>query len=334
VSANVHRPPAAFVPPVCPRKPLRQSAGKQCSGSRNSQLAHSPERSAVQKTLTDVLVRSLAAPASGRLEITDARCPGLTIRVSTSGAKSWSFRFRDPRTGAIARATIGSYPDVPLAAARQRATELRQTVAAGQNPIEMKRQARRDAETETFQALAERYLREYAYRFKRSAADEHNLRLHVLPLWGRRRYDEIQRRDVIELCVGMVAGGRAIQANRVQALISTIYSFALDADLVAVNPCHRLKKRGVETVGRRVLSDSERRLFWLGIVLPPPGYRSKISLVRVAPSDLPSWSPARSATVTRCWLAGRSCSEPSSPTSRPFRWTTSPRSHGSRGNTN
>jgi Tripartite tricarboxylate transporter family receptor len=61
---------------------------------------------------------------------------------------------------------------------------------------------------------------------------------------------------------------RTNSANRVQSLVSTVFTFAVDAGLVEFNPCHRLRKRGVENVGRRVLSDAEIRLFWNGIVEP------------------------------------------------------------------
>ena len=47
------------------------------------------------------------------------------------------------------------------------------------------------------------------------------------------------------------------------------FSFAIDADLLEANPATRIKKRGVENVGRRVLSDAEISLFWRGIVLKP-----------------------------------------------------------------
>jgi integrase len=57
--------------------------------------------------------------------------------------------------------------------------------------------------------------------------------------------------------------------NRVHSLISKIFSFAIDADLLEANPAARLRKRGVEKVGRRVLDDTEIRTFWPGIVLPP-----------------------------------------------------------------
>jgi integrase len=184
--------------------------------------------------------------------------------------KSWCFRFRDPRSGKDARLTLGRYPDVSLSQARARASDLRREVAGGTNPVEKKYREREETHTQSFAALADRYIQEHARRFKRSAAaDERNLRLHVLPLWSNRRFDEIQRRDVIALCEGMVAAGTATNANRVQALISSIFSFAVDADLIGANPCSRLRKRGVENIGRRVLSEGELRLFWHGIVQKP-----------------------------------------------------------------
>ncbi|WP_409565593.1 tyrosine-type recombinase/integrase [Methylobacterium sp. E-045] len=233
----------------------------------------------MQKPLTDVLVRGFSPPPSGRTELGDTRCKGLELRVTSGGARSWSFRFRDPRSGRVTRATIGSYPEVSLADARERANGLRRSVSAGVNPVVEKRREREASKSNTFRALSDRYLNEHARRFKRSApADQRNLRLHVLPKWADRRYDEIQRRDVIDLCEGMVAAGTATNANRIQALISSVYSFAVDADLVAANPCVRLRKRGAENIGRRVLTDEEVVLFWHGIVNPPVSRRVGLAL--------------------------------------------------------
>jgi hypothetical protein len=82
--------------------------------------------------------------------------------------------------------------------------------------------------------------------------DERNLRLHILPKWGQRPFDSIARRDVIALAEGLVTARKPVQANRVQALVSSIYSFAIDADLMTANPVSRLRKRGVETQRTRV----------------------------------------------------------------------------------
>jgi integrase len=156
---------------------------------------------------------------------------------------------------------------------------MRRQVAGGENPVERKRHEREAAAQKTFQALTDRYLDEHARRRKRSAAaDERNLRLHVLPKWGKRRYDEIGRADVIELAEGLVTAGKPTLANRVQALVSSIFSFAMDADLVKGNPCARLRRRGVERIGRRVLSDAEIRVFWDGILQRPVSQRVGLAL--------------------------------------------------------
>ena len=41
--------------------------------------------------LTDIYIRNLKPPAIGRLEITDPACPGLCLRVTASGIKSFGF---------------------------------------------------------------------------------------------------------------------------------------------------------------------------------------------------------------------------------------------------
>lgn len=229
--------------------------------------------------LTDTLIRSIPMPAQGRTEVADLKATGLAFRVTSSGARSWCFRFRDPKSGKTSRATIGPYPVVSLSAARQRADAMRTQVATGVNPVELRRRERRVAATKTFQALADRYLNEHARRHKRSAAaDERNLKLHILPKWKNRRFEEITRADIIELIEGLIADQKPTLANRVQALISSIFSFAMDAELVKGNPCARLRRRGVETIRRRVLTDDEIHVFWHGIIRNPVSERVGLAL--------------------------------------------------------
>jgi integrase len=117
-----------------------------------------------------------------------------------------------------------------------------------------------------------RALKEHAERHKRPRSaeeDRRNLAVHVLPKWAKRDFRTIRRADVIEVIESIVSTGKHAAANRVHSLISKVFSFAIDADLLDANPASRLRKRGVEKVGRRVLSDDEIRMFWRGIVLPP-----------------------------------------------------------------
>ncbi len=225
----------------------------------------------MRQILTDASCKT-KAPRAGRIEIADLRQPGLVLRITAKGARTFGFRFRHPHTRKTLRSIVGSYPATGLEAARKRAREMATLVDAGQNPNEVKRAERDHAPKRTFQALADRYLREYAERRKRPASiegDRLNLDVHILPKWAKRDYRTIRRADIIELIESIIGAGKHATANRVHTLISGIFTFAIDAELLDANPAARLKKRGVEEPRRRILDDAEIVAFWEGIVLAP-----------------------------------------------------------------
>jgi integrase len=224
----------------------------------------------MHRKLTDTYLRGLEPPATGRVEIRDTACPGLSFRLTAKGAASWSFRYIDPETRRDARFTLGKYPKLKLGRARAQAHKLQARVVEGERPAAEKREAHINAANKTFEALAERYMQEHARRHKRShAVDARNLKLHVLPAWHTRSYGSIKRPDAIELLECLVSGGKLTLVNRVQALLSKIFNFAIDKELLAVNPVFRLKRLGKETAGDRHLGDAEIRLFWRAVVEPP-----------------------------------------------------------------
>jgi integrase len=217
------------------------------------------------QVLTDALIAGLQAPESGRTEIADARCIGLAIRVTSGGSKSFSFKYRMRGRG-VQRCTLGTYPALGLAKARRAADAMREDVADGKDPATARREERTGGRL--FGALAALYVERHARRKKRpasAAADERNLRLHVLPRWSKRDYAKITRADVIDLVEGLIKQGKVTLANRVHALISKIFSFAIEEGLRSDHPCARMPRRGVERIGERVLSDLEIRAFWNGI---------------------------------------------------------------------
>ena len=226
----------------------------------------------MRKALTDAFCRATPAPESGRTEWADVRCTGLEFRVTAGGVRSWTFRFRDPVSRRTLRSSIGAYPDIGLSDARLKADEFRRQVANGVNPIEQKKQERREASGRDFQSLADRYMAEHARRHKRPRSadeDDRNLKKHVLPKWKDRDFRKIKRADVIELVEGIVKAGKHTAANRVHALVSKVFSFAMDCDLHDANPAARLRKRGTENPGKRVLNDDEIRVFWNKIIQAP-----------------------------------------------------------------
>src|ERR1039458_7221682 len=104
------------------------------------------------KKLTDLFVERAPAPAHGRTEYFDAGFPGLALRVTDSGRKTWSLFYRFH--GRLRRFTIGRYPAIKPAQARREATNALERVRQGIDPAEEKR-TRRDMpspETELFEA--------------------------------------------------------------------------------------------------------------------------------------------------------------------------------------
>src|SRR5688572_33318827 len=79
-------------------------------------------------------------PQATRYEVFDALTPGLAIRVTPSGHKSWVLLYR--HHGRLRRLTLGRYPDRGLAGARKEALNARGRVLDGADPAAEKHDER------------------------------------------------------------------------------------------------------------------------------------------------------------------------------------------------
>ena len=87
----------------------------------------------MRKQLTEAAIEKLRAPLSGRLELFDSIVPGLAVRVTPNGAKSFVVRGRIK--GPI-RLTIGDALGMKLSDAREEASSVLKTCRAGKDPRE------------------------------------------------------------------------------------------------------------------------------------------------------------------------------------------------------
>jgi Arm DNA-binding domain len=100
--------------------------------------------------------KETAAPARGSIMLWDESIPGLGLRIHSGGSKSFFINYR--RDGRQMRYTIGPYPRWSVAAARERAKELRRKIDMGEDPAGEKRERR---EAPTVRDLIERYISEH-----------------------------------------------------------------------------------------------------------------------------------------------------------------------------
>src|ERR1700676_4422000 len=97
------------------------------------------------QTLTYQFVKAAPNAAEGkRDEHRDTEERGLALRVTSSGAKSWVLLYS--LNGKKGRLTLGSYPSITLARARELASEHKRTIAEGIDPVEAAKAEREEAE--------------------------------------------------------------------------------------------------------------------------------------------------------------------------------------------
>jgi integrase len=206
------------------------------------------------------VVSERLAPAKGRRVIWDRKVPSFGLRVTETGHKTWIVLYR--LSGRLKWLTLGTYPPVSLADARKAAKDALVDVHRGVDPAAEKQIAR---DADTFGSLAARYLKDWAHEMKKPGSvreDERNVGKDLLPMWGTRKANEIQRRDVIALVDGIAARGAKIHANRVLALISKIFNFAISKEIVDTNPARGVMKPGKENRRDRVLLPEEICAIW------------------------------------------------------------------------
>ncbi len=191
----------------------------------------------------------------------DDRLEGFAVRVSPhSDRKTFVVRYSLKATGRRRRITLGAYPGLSLADARDRAREILGAVARGEDP-QSKKKAERQAMT--FGELAALYLERHAkVKKRRWREDERVINVDLLPHWKGRKAKNVKRGDVVELLDGIVERGAPIMANRTKALISKIFNFGIGRDVVDHNPCFGVPMPAKAKQRDRVLSEDEIRAVW------------------------------------------------------------------------
>ena len=197
-------------------------------------------------------------PTGKRTEYHDTEARGLALRVTPSGAKTWCVLYR--HRGMPRRLTLGDADSIPLADARDRARDAVRLASKGEDPAAAKQEARK---AKTIADLAADYIERYAKKKKRSwKEDDRILRAEVLPAWKHRAIEDIKRRDVRLLVEAIADRGAPIMANRTTALLSKLFRFAMDDELIEHSPAVRISRPAPEQKRDRVLSDDELRTLW------------------------------------------------------------------------
>jgi len=195
-----------------------------------------------------------AIPKAKRYEIWDGETRGLGLRVEASGTKTYILRYRPRNIGPGAPKrfiSLGRHGAITPDEARTRARSALGAVAAGRDPA----LERRDAQAAiTCSELANRFLEEHV-RPKRKAHTAKGygavLRSNFLPALGKRKAELVTTAEIAKL--HLCLRDRPYQANRLLAIIGSMYTFAARRGLVprGTNP----------TIGLERFTEAKRERF-------------------------------------------------------------------------
>lgn len=199
-----------------------------------------------------------------RYFVYDTKQPGLRLYVTPSGVKTFQFQVRSKLLGKIVSRTLGKYPSLNLDEARAQAAILLTEVNSGADIEADKRDDRRQRLIDpSVNDFFEEYIEKYAKLRKKSwQADERILKRDILPHIGSYRMKDVARRDLVAIVDIIADRGSMIMANRVHALISKFFGFAMERDVIEMSPAHGMKKRASEQSRTRILSDEEISNLW------------------------------------------------------------------------
>ncbi len=119
-------------------------------------------------------------------------------------------------------------------------------------------------EAYTFADLAADYLERHAKLRKRTWRDDSaKLNLYVLPRIGKTKACDVTKRDIIEIIDHIALEREAlVQADRTKALLSSIFNWGQDEDLVQHNPADRIRKRSTRKRRTRLFTHEELKALW------------------------------------------------------------------------
>jgi integrase len=219
--------------------------------------------------LTSAAVERFPPPPSGQMEYYDTHLPAFGVRVSYSGAEAWFVMTRVDRR--LTRVTLGRYPAVSLAQARELARATATHARAGRDPRRIRADERLENErvrATTFAATSDLFLdRHVARNLRPSTAREYKRILKGTDTanWAHRPIASLTKEDVVTVLKRIHDRGSPAASNRALAYLSKFFGWCVEEDLLAAKPAGRVRPLSSLTSRERVLNSDELRTLWLAL---------------------------------------------------------------------
>lgn len=205
---------------------------------------------------------------------------GLFLLVKTSGKKLWRFRYQRPRSSSRTNLSLGSYPALTLAVARQMRDQYMSLLAQGIDPQKQQEEVSEQRQIELdsiFSVVAGRWFllksksvtEDYAKDIWRS------LEKDILPSIGEIPVQVLKARTIVEALEPIKARGALETVRRLVQRINEILIYAVNTGLIDANPAsgvgmafEKPKKQNMPTLRPEELPNLMRSLVMSNLSVP------------------------------------------------------------------
>ncbi len=231
-----------------------------------------------KKILTEASIKRFVLPKEGQVEHFDAALPGFAVRLTPKGTKSFIFFYR--RNGKQRRSTLGRFPELTLAEARDKARDILRLLDAGEDPRRDRHKQEKEFEqADTYAAAVDDYIQKYAIAKKnnRRWKTQQQLLMNAGKKldtngrpdkkskgWADLPVTEITRRHIHDALDARMAAGKPYVANRTFEVLRTFYRWLHSRDRVPENLMARIEQPfDGEKPNDRTWSDDEVKALWV-----------------------------------------------------------------------
>ena len=155
---------------------------------------------------------------------------GLYLHVSNAGTKSWRQDFTAPVTKKRVTMTLGQYPEITLASARQMRADIKYHLANGDDPRTVKKDAERQHIIEsnnTFSMVAEEYISRQTHLSPATHKNNRRYAAYLSEVIGNMPISHIKPIDVLDACKPVESKGFLETALKMKSLAGQVFRYGV-----------------------------------------------------------------------------------------------------------
>jgi integrase len=225
-----------------------------------------------RQNLTDRFIKSCKPASAGkRDDYPDAIVPGLALRVTDKGHRSFVLVARYPtHPKNPTRRALGNYGALSLDKARDKARQWLELIGKGIDPeIHVARQkaAAQRQQANSFAAVAAEFLDRHATGLRKEKEARTIIGQEFVRRWGARPITDIEPAEVATAIRAIVKRGAPYQAHNALGYIRRLFNWAIGTHQFGIQASPVALLKPADLIGKRearerILSDAEMRAVW------------------------------------------------------------------------